>query len=257
VVIPAWNEAAHIGRTLESLLGGAIDRCPELIVADGGSVDGTLDIVRSMGATIVTSQPGRASQMNAGTAAATGDHLLYLHADTLVPQGYDRQIKEVLADGGVAGGAFQLSIDAPNPSLRLIERCVNWRSRWLSLPYGDQGLFMRADTFRRLGGYADLPIMEDYELIRRLARLGRVQLAPASVVTSARRWLRQGVFCATWTNQACIIGYHLGVSPQRLAGWRDARCVNRGVKDWREHHADSDHGSGWADRQRSASAADE
>lgn len=257
VIIPAYNEARRIGRTLETLLAGATDVSPELIVADGCSDDGTREIACALGATLVTSDPGRATQMNAGAAVATGEHLLFLHADTRVPRDYDKHIDKALAEKGVVGGAFQLSIDASNLSLRLVEQAVKWRSRWRSLPYGDQGLFMRAETFRQLGGYAELPVMEDYELVRRLARLGRIHLAPASVVTSARRWQNQGVFSATLTNQACIIGYHLGVSLQRLADWRNARCVPRGVTDRRNHHADSDHGSGWVDRQRSASPADE
>lgn len=255
VIVPTLNEAEAIGQTLEALKACAAG-CPlELIVADGSSEDDTRQIARSMGATVVTCEPGRARQMNAGAAAATGQWLLFLHADTLPPPDYPRHIRETLAYPGVIAGAFQLHIDAPNRSLRVIEWCVNLRSRWLSLPYGDQGLFMRADTFEQLRGYADLPVMEDYELIRRLGRLGRIRLARASVRTSARRWLHQGIVCATMTNQACIIGYYLGVKLCRLAAWRDGRCTRSKDMDWRDHDADSTHGRGGADRQRSAEAA--
>jgi len=254
VIVPTRNEAGTIGKTLEALLVGASERRLELIVADGSSEDNTRDIARSMGAAVVTSEPGRARQMNAGAAVATGDHLLFLHADTLVPVDYHRLIRETLAHPGVVGGAFQLHIDASNRSLRVIEWCVNLRSRWFSMPYGDQGLFMRDDIFAQLGGFADLPVMEDYDLVRRLGGLGRIRLAPTSVKTSARRWLHQGIICATMTNQACIIGYHLGVKPSRLAMWRNARCIRTKEIQQQDYDANSHHGSGGADRQRSAQA---
>lgn len=255
VIVPARNEAGTIGKTLESVMAGTLGCRPELIVVDGSSTDDTRHVAESMGATVISTQPGRAKQMNAGAAAATGDTLLFLHADTLLPPDYPRHIRDTLAQPGVVGGAFELYIDAPNRSLRVIEWCVNLRSRWRSLPYGDQGLFMRADTFEQLGGYADLPIMEDYELVRRLARLGRIRLARASVKTSARRWLQQGIICATLTNQACIIGYHLGITPCRLAAWRNGRCARQTHTVRNDHNARSHHGSDGADRQRSAQAS--
>lgn len=221
VVIPARNEQAEIGPTLEAVFRGEPH---QVIVADGHSGDDTRQVAEALGATVITAEPGRARQMNAGAADATGDALLFLHADTRLPDGYMNDISQMLSKPGVVAGAFRLSIDAPNRSLRLIERCVSWRSRWLGLPYGDQALFMTSQAFARLGGYADLPVMEDYELVRRLGRLGRIGLADARVVTSARWWLRKGVWCATMLNQACIVGYHLGVSPARLASWRGTRC---------------------------------
>jgi len=224
VIVPARNEAGVIGRTLEALRRGAGGCDLEVVVADGGSEDDTREIARSMGAVVVTSDAGRARQMNTGAAAASGEWLLFLHADTQVPGDYLKHIRETLAKPGVVAGAFQLAIDAPGRSLRLIEWFVQLRSRWFSLPYGDQGLFMRAQTFRELGGYADLPVMEDYELVRRLGQAGRVAMAEAAVVTSARWWLRKGVWCATMLNQACVIGYRLGVDPARLASWRGNRC---------------------------------
>jgi len=221
VIIPARNEQASIGRTLESVMRG---NPGQVIVCDAHSTDDTRSIAASMGAAVITSDPGRAKQMNAGAAQATGERLLFLHADTLLPTDYPRHICETLARPGVVAGAFDLLIDAPNRSLRVIEWCVKLRSRWLSLPYGDQGLFMRAQTFCDLDGYADLPAMEDYELVRRLGQAGRVAMAEAAVVTSARWWLRKGVWCATMLNQACVVGYRLGVDPARLASWRGNRC---------------------------------
>ncbi len=255
VIVPTLNEAGVIGETLGALKACGVGCRLELIVADGGSEDATREIARSMGAVVVVSEPGRGRQMNAGAAVARGDVLLFMHADTLVPPEYPEHIRGVLAQPGVVAGAFKLHIDAPNRLLRLIEWFVNLRSRWLSLPYGDQGLFMRADTFRSLGGYADMPAMEDYELVRRLAKLGRVRLAGASVKTSARRWLGQGIICATMVNQACIIGYYLGVKPCRLAAWRDGRCTDARDINKRGQDADSTHGRGGDDRQGAAGAA--
>lgn len=225
VIVPARNEAHQIAGTLGALIAGASLGRPELIVVDGGSRDQTPRIASDSGATVIYSKPGRAKQMNAGAAVAGGDHLLFLHADTLVPRDYDRHIRDLLVTQGVACGAFQLVIDGSHPLLRLVERGANLRSRLLSLPYGDQGLFMRAEVFRRLGGFADMPLMEDYDLVRRLRGTGRVRVARASVRTSARRWRDQGIVCATMTNVASIIAYQLGVSPQRVAAWRDGFCA--------------------------------
>jgi rSAM/selenodomain-associated transferase 2 len=252
VIVPTLDEASGIGATIEALYAHAGGSRLELIVADGGSVDETCQIARSLGALVMASEPGRGRQMNAGAAAASGEVLLFLHADTLVPKDYLKHILETLAREGVVAGAFELGIDAPNRSLRWIEWFVNLRSRWLSLPYGDQGLFMRAETFQDLGGFADLPAMEDYELVRRLAKRGRVRLAPARVKTSARRWLHQGVLCATMVNQACIIGYYLGMDTCRLAAWRDGRCTHSRDTDRQDHDADSNHRRGGVDRQGSA-----
>ena len=116
-------------------------------------------------------------------------------------------------------GAFRLQIDGAGRWLRLIERVANLRARYLHMPYGDQAVFLRRETFESLGGFADLPIMEDYELSRRLRRRGRIELADASAVTSARRWQTLGPWRTTWINQMIVLGYHLGVSPERLARW--------------------------------------
>jgi len=117
------------------------------------------------------------------------------------------------------GGAFELSIDAPSPSLRRIERLANWRSRRLQLPYGDQGIFMRADVFWGLGGFPDMAIMEDFEMVRKLGRRGKIAIVPEPVVTSGRRWLALGVGRTTLINQMVIAAYLLGVSPSRIARW--------------------------------------
>jgi hypothetical protein len=216
IIIPALNEAEMISRTLASA-AGASD--PELIVVDGGSGDGTAEIARSCGATVVSSPPGRGRQMNAGARAAQGECLLFLHADTRLPPGYQQEVRRVLELPGVAAGAFALAIDGAGRGLRLVERAANLRSRLLQLPYGDQGLFLRTELFRSLGGFPALPLMEDVEMARRLRRRGRIVTSPLAALTSARRWESLGVVRATLLNQFFLLASLLGTPPRRLASW--------------------------------------
>ncbi|MHC4220651.1 MAG: TIGR04283 family arsenosugar biosynthesis glycosyltransferase, partial [Planctomycetota bacterium] len=150
--------------------------------------------------------------------------------DTLLPPGYQEHVGRVLEKSGVCAGAFALSIDGPGGSLRIVERAVGWRSRVLGMPYGDQAIFVRAATFRAAGGFPEIAAMEDFELVRRLKRSGRIVIAPASVVTSARRWQRCGVWRTTMLNLACVAAYRLGVSPDRISTWR-RRAVERSGRE--------------------------
>ncbi|GAC1468967.1 MAG: hypothetical protein NVSMB9_12200 [Isosphaeraceae bacterium] len=220
VIIPALNEEAAIERTLDSALRA---ESVEVIVVDGGSYDRTIAIASARdGVLVISCPPGRASQMNAGAVRAKGDILVFLHADTILPAGYDRAIAETLQQPGTSAGAFRLRIDGSSRSFRVIEALVHWRSTALQTPYGDQALFLNADTFRQLGGFPDLPIMEDLELTRRLRARGVIRMAPVPVQTSARRWLAHGVWRMTFRNQLCLAAYFLGVPPQRIAAWRGA-----------------------------------
>jgi uncharacterized protein len=216
VIIPALNEASHLDGTLSALQGA---RNIETIVVDGGSCDGTDSLALDRGALLVRSDAGRARQMNAGAQAATGEIVLFLHADTRLPERFDEQVRELLAQPGVVAGAFRLRIDGARRAFRLIEWTVNLRSRWLQMPYGDQAIFLRSDIFHRLGGFPELPIMEDFEFIRRLRKHGKIAIASASATTSARRWEMLGPWKTTWINQRIILGYHLGISPDSLAKW--------------------------------------
>jgi rSAM/selenodomain-associated transferase 2 len=243
VIIPALDEAATIARCLEAV-GSAAPL--EVIVVDGGSRDGTPELARAHGATVIAAPPGRAAQMNAGASAARGATLLFLHADTIVPSRYDQWIARALASARVVAGAFTLRIDGEGRGLRFIERGVAWRSRVLQLPYGDQALFLRADTFRAAGGFPPLPVLEDYELIRRLRRRGRIVVVPAAVLTSARRWRAGGVRRTTLRNLACLLAYHAGVAPERIARWRSAK--DRAEPRLRPAHFE---GSGEIRRRRS------
>lgn len=220
VVIPARDEAAGIGRVIDRAAAGGAH---EIIVADGRSADRTVAEARRHGAVVVDAGPGRGRQLNRGAEAAGGDVLLFLHADTLLPPDYVAHVKATLAGEGVCAGAFGLRIDAPGRALRLVEHAVAWRSRRLQRPYGDQALFMTRGTFAAAGGFREWSAMEDYELVRRLRRQGRIAVAAATVLTSGRRWVECGVLRTTLLNQVCITAYRLRVSPERIAGWRWCR----------------------------------
>lgn len=189
----------------------------EIIVVDGGSTDKTREIAEELGAKFIISEhKGRAVQMNLGAKIARGDILLFLHGDTLLPPNYQELIINTLSQPGIIAGAFELKITGEEKSLRLVEKLVNWRSHFFLLPYGDQGIFLKASIFEDLGGFPDLPIMEDFELIQRLKKRGKIGIVAAAVTTSGRRWQKLGVWKTTLINQLVIIGYYLQVSPQIL-----------------------------------------
>lgn len=226
VIIPALNEEQHLPATLAQLQPGG---APEVIVVDGGSSDRTLEVARAAGCRVVQSAPGRGRQMNAGAAVGSGDFLLFLHADTQLPSGFPTMIEETLSADGVALGAFSLAIDQATTGLAILAALANLRSRYLRLPYGDQGLFVTRKNFTANGGYPEIEIMEDFVFVRRIARLGRIVTVPNRVVTSGRRWRHLGIVRTTLINQAIVAGYLLGVSPRRLAGWyRRLRGVGQG-----------------------------
>jgi rSAM/selenodomain-associated transferase 2 len=221
VIIPARNEAATIASTLQVARERAA--APEtiaFIVADGASTDATREFARGAGATVVTGSTGRGAQMNAGAGAVDAENLVFLHADTLLPRGWDDLVAATLADPEVAMGAFAFAVDAPGAPMRLLERLVALRCSVLQRPYGDQALFMRTATFSALGGFAEMELLEDYELVSRARRLGAVRTLQEPAVTSGRMWKRLGVARMTWRNLVTVAGYRLGIAPAALARWR-------------------------------------
>jgi len=214
IIIPTLNEEENIIPCLEATRK-AIN--VERIVVDGGSTDGTVDQAKGWGATVLNTVQGRARQMNAGARAAKGEILLFLHADTILSAGFDNQVRLLLSRPRVSAGAFSFRLDDPNSaSLRLIQAVANWRSRYLQVPYGDQAIFVRTRLFQKIGGFPDLPIMEDHELIRRLRKRGRILTVSLPAVTSARRWRVLGIWRTTILNWVLILAYLMGMSPWRL-----------------------------------------
>lgn len=229
VIIPTFNESSNISSTVSAVLTRA-SRPPQVLVVDGGSSDATASLARAAGARVLCVPGGRAAQLNAGGAAAQGDTLFFLHADTRPPDAFDVALRETLRAplprrwwGGArvmpVAGAFRLKLDGDGWKMRAVEKVVGWRSRWLRLPYGDQGLFLSKDVFEKVGGFPDMPFMEDYAMVRKLGAVGSVVVSEKSVVSSARRWETLGVVKTSIINQCIVFGYHVGVPVPMLANW--------------------------------------
>lgn len=223
IVIPTWNEES----VLESLLVDlSREEGAEIIVADGGSTDHTLEIARHC-ALVVETERNRGKQLNTGAAAARGDSLLFLHADARFPQGGVAAVRRALADTRVVGGTFSLRYAGDGAASRVFTRLNTWRRAW-GIFYGDAGIFARRGVFWRLGGFRPLPVLDDYEFARRLVRAGKTVCLPQVVEVSARRW-EGGRLLPTIFSWAFIQGlYWLGVSPERLARlYPPIRCDSR------------------------------
>lgn len=218
IIVPALREAANLARLLPALRAAAPGA--EIIVADAGSDEGTREVaMRVAGVTVLTCERGRARQMNAGARAARGDTLLFLHADTVLPDGFEASITRALTEPGVVAGRFDVRLDNPRWPFRMIESLMNLRSRWSGISTGDQALFVRRDVFEALGGFPDIPLMEDIELTRRLKRRGRQAALRERVTTSARKWEREGVARTIGLMWTLRLLYACGVSPARLHRW--------------------------------------
>ena len=225
-VIPALNESERIEETIQSALQGIN---VEVVVVDGGSIDRTRELSARMGARVLCAGPGRAIQMNEGARSASGEILLFLHADTCLPRGYDEEIRAALDDKRVAVGAFSLGFDTDSIGMKLIALGANMRSRYLSLPYGDQGLFVRKDSFLQHGCFPEFPIMEDVSFIRSMKKWGRIETLPSKVITSSRRFITLGPLRAWMLNQLAMAGFFLGVSLEDLAALYRGREQSLGI----------------------------
>jgi rSAM/selenodomain-associated transferase 2 len=213
VIIPALNEGKNIAATLESIVRL---QPHEIIVVDGGSTDGTTAVCRELGVRVLSSPRGRATQMNLGARQATGEALLFVHADTQLPLSALDDIGRALADPRIVGGRFDVRLEGKHWMLKLIGAMISLRSRLSRVATGDQGMFLRRDVFVELGGYPDLPLMEDIALSRALKRRGGLACLRSRVVTSARRWEAEGIWRTIFKMWALKSLYLLGVSPLRL-----------------------------------------
>ncbi len=220
VVIPTLNEEGRLPACL-----AALARQPgpiEVVVADGGSTDRTREVAaRFPGVRVVVSEAGRGRQMNAGARATTGAYLWFLHADCLAAAGAASMVRRCLADEATTLGAFRFALDSRRWRYRIVEAGVRLRCRLFSLPYGDQGLFLRRAAFEALGGYREEPLFEDLHLVRAARAAGRVVCLPHPLPTSVRRCRRDGVVRTTVRNQLLLLGERLGVAPAVLVRLRE------------------------------------
>ena len=214
VIIPTLNEELTIERCVASAWDA---KCDEVIVADGGSSDQTIRIVQSLSCTLIETAPGRAAQQNAAARQASGEVLLFLHADNwLAPSACD-QIREIFSRPATVCGAFRQRIEADGFLFRALEWGNALRARWPGLPYGDQGIFVRAQAFFEVGGFPAVCLLEDLLLMKRLRKVGKPHLLAGPIYVSPRRWLEHGVMRQTLRNWSILSAHCIGVPPDRLA----------------------------------------
>lgn len=213
IVVPTLNAAAELPATLDAIAGAAGD----VVAVDGGSTDGTRELLRAAGVRTIVAPRGRGRQLAAGAAAAAGDWLLFLHADTRLQAGWDAAAAAFMAVAANRRRAacFRLRFDHDSPAARRVAWFAARRCRWLGLPYGDQGLLLARDFYRALGGFRPLPLMEDVDLVRRIGRR-RLVVLECDAVTSAERYRRAGYAPRVARNLLCLAGYVLGVPPRLL-----------------------------------------
>ncbi len=213
VVIPAMNEQANVRDAIHSAIQG---KAFEVVVADGGSIDETATIAGAAGARVIASKPGRGIQMNSGARASTADVLLFLHADNRLPTDFAVQIRIALEDPRVRAGIFRQRIESRSLIFRLIAWGNEQRVRWRNLAYGDQGIWMRRTVFEELGGFPEVPLMEDYIFSEQLRQRYRFAVLPGPLTVSARRWQQRGVISQTLLNWRIIAGYKRGTALEEL-----------------------------------------
>ena len=221
IVIPALDEASGIADTLAAL-APLVARGAEVVVVDGGSRDDTVALARAQGARVLAAARGRARQMNAGAAAAVGDALLFLHADTRLPPGADARVLGALAQR--PWGRFDVRIDGEARTLALVAALMNLRSRLTGIATGDQAMFVRREAFVAVDGFPDQPLMEDIELSRRLRRIGRPACLRDRAITSGRRWMTRGVWRTILLMWRLRLAYWLGANPERLRARYERRA---------------------------------
>jgi rSAM/selenodomain-associated transferase 2 len=222
VIIPALNEEDNIGETISGL---KLEKNDELIVVDGGSDDRTAAIAREFTEKVFVTEKGRGHQLRYGAGKASGEILLFLHADCILSNNAFSLIREVVSNEKNSIGAFDLGIDHPSFCFRVIEFGANLRSWATRIPYGDQGMFMRREVYEDVGGFADIPIMEDIEISKKLKNVGRVKFVRPPIMTSPRRWLKEGLLYTTFRDWKLALSYSLfSVAPEKLLkSYKDVR----------------------------------
>ncbi len=215
VIVPALNEATCITAILQRLQT-LRSRGHEVIIVDGASTDATVELATPLADRVISSAQGRAAQMHAGAGAATGSVLWFLHADTLPPADADRIILPALREQGREWGRFDVELSG-NGSLQVVAWLMNLRSRLSGIATGDQGIFVTRDAYRQVGGYTQIPLMEDIAICRSLKRISRPVALRNRVHTSSRRWQRHGIMATVLTMWLLRLGYFIGVKPDRLA----------------------------------------
>ena len=215
IVVPVLDEAPTLAPRLQALQTYR-QRGARVVVVDGGSQDDTLEIARQHADLALLAPRGRAAQMNAGAAACPADVLLFLHADTILPEHADVLVRRATL-GPFFWGRFDVRIDSPRPLLRVVSTMMNLRSRWTGIATGDQALFVRHDLFRQVGGFPELPLMEDIAISRALKRHGPPACLRERVTTSARRWERDGVWRTIFLMWRLRAAYFFGADPRQLA----------------------------------------
>jgi len=220
VIIPVLNEAKRINEVISRLQAQEPDGGLDLVIVDGDPSGSTISGITSDCVRKVLSKGGRACQMNSGASIARGEILLFLHADTRLPAGAFSLIQQTISDRRFAAGAFDLGFDTPRMIFKITEKYVRLRTRVTRVPFGDQAIFIRRRYFQELGGYRNIPIMEDVDLMKRIRKRGdRITIIPEKVLTSPRRYEAEGILYCTFRNWALQILYSCGMSPERLEKW--------------------------------------
>ncbi len=231
IIIPTLNEAENI-----PALKPLVQQVAEVIIVDGGSSDATVQIAADLGLAVLSTDKGRGAQNNLGAGKATSQILLFLHADTVLPSDFPKLVNNCLAQKDTILGAFSLGIESTSLLLRIVCAGANFRSRILQLPYGDQSLFIRKTDFEKLGGFPETPIMEDYIFAKLAKKKGEIETLPQTVLTSARRWQKLGAIRTTCVNQLMILGYQLGITPEKLASfYRNGSLFRKFSRNKRTH----------------------
>jgi len=217
IIIPVLYEQEQINEHIEQIVKQQSSKSYEIIVVDGDFKGGTIDAVNHSNVVKAVSEKGRAKQMNKGASIAKGEILLFLHADTILPDNALEIMTETLENEKYVGGAFDLGIDSDRLSLKLIAARARLRCRLSRIPYGDQAIFMRKQYFEKIGRFKEIPFLEDVELMQRVKKNGdKICILPQRVKTSARRWEKEGVLYTTLRNMFVVMLHRFGVSPNRL-----------------------------------------